>query len=65
MSKNKMFNVELNNGKEVTVQLDKTDQTYDVQGGGSGYSTTDDIKNCKSLNQESPEPRSWVNKKSK
>ena len=60
MSKNKMFNVRLDNGKEVTVLLDKSDQTYDVQGGAAGYSTKEDIKSCKFLNENSPEPRSWV-----
>lgn len=60
MSKNKMFNVMLNNGKEVTVQLDKTDQTYTVQGGGAGYETISNIKKCKFLNRDSPEPRNWV-----
>ena len=55
-----MFNVKLKNGKQVTVQLDKRDDTYDVQGGGSGYSTIDDIKNCEILNENPPEPRSWV-----
>lgn len=60
MSKNKMFNVTLNNGAKVTVQLDKTDETYDVQGGGSGYATIQDIKDCKFLNEDFPAPRAWV-----
>lgn len=65
MSKNKMFNVTLNNGKMVTVQLDKTDETYDVQGGGSGYNTIQDIQKCKFLNDDAPEARGWVRSKKK
>lgn len=60
MSKNKMFNVIIDNGKEVTVQLDKTDDTYQVQGGGAGYETLQSLKSCKFLNKDTPEPRSWV-----
>lgn len=63
MSKNKMFNVKLDNGKQVTVQLDKSDDTYTVQGGSAGYSTKEDVQRCKSLNNDSPEPRSWVKPK--
>jgi hypothetical protein len=55
-----MFNVKLDNGKQVTVQLDKSDDSYTVQGGGAGYSTKEEIKRCKALNKDSPEPRKWV-----
>ena len=60
-----MFNVQLNNGKEVTVQLDKSDQTYTVQDGGAGYENIENIQKCKFLNNATPEPRSWVKSKNK
>jgi tRNA(Ser,Leu) C12 N-acetylase TAN1 len=61
MSKNKPFNVILNNGKQVKVRLDKSDDTYDVQGGGAGYSTIENIKKCKFLNKDLTEPEKSIN----
>jgi hypothetical protein len=65
MSKNKAFNTTLDNGKQVTVQLDKSDQTYDVAGAGYGYASIKDVQSCKFLNRDSPETKGENKSKNK
>lgn len=60
MSKNKPFNVTLDNGKEVTVQGEK-DSSYSVYG-GHNYESISDIKSDKHLNEDTPSVPSFMNK---
>lgn len=61
MSKNKNFNVKLNNGKEVNVQPER-DGSYSVFGGHS-HDSISSIKSDKYLNEKTPELPSFANKK--
>lgn len=60
MSKNKHFNVTLDNGKEVTVQAEK-DSSYNVYG-GHNYESISDIKSDSHLNESTPDVPEFMNK---
>lgn len=61
MSKNKPFNVTLDNGKEVTVQGEK-DNSYSVYG-GQNYESISDIKSDSNLNGNTPNVPDFLNNK--